>query len=79
MLKLMQWIFSWCIECELSLLPTYTFFEKRLISRNQDDKSAIEKRLAAYTIDVMHSKDYDHVIINDKRNVEWWNRHRICQ
>ena len=57
---------------ELNLLkifilpPNVEELKKRLISRNQDDKGAIEKRLAAYTADVMHSKDYDHVIVNDK-------------
>ena len=36
--------------------------------RNQDKKDSIEKRLLAYEEDIKHSKEYDHVIIND--NVE---------
>ena len=57
---------------ELNLLkifilpPSIQELEKRLITRNQDDKEAIKRRLSAYEKDVLHSKDYDHVIVNDK-------------
>ena len=57
---------------ELNLLkifilpPSLKELENRLVSRNQDDKDAIKRRLSAYSIDVTHSKNYDHVIINDK-------------
>jgi len=57
---------------ELNLLkifilpPSIEELEKRLISRNQDDKEAIKRRLSAYERDVTHAKDYDHVITNDK-------------
>ncbi|MBH90749.1 MAG: guanylate kinase [Candidatus Marinimicrobia bacterium] len=57
---------------ELNLLkifilpPSIEELEKRLISRNQDDKEAIKRRLSAYQRDITHSKDYDHVITNDK-------------
>ena len=57
---------------ELNLLkifilpPSIEELEKRLVSRNQDGKDAIKRRLSAYTKDVTHSKDYDYVIINDK-------------
>ena len=59
---------------ELNLLkifilpPSIKELKKRLISRNQDDKEAIKRRLSAYHVDVKHSKDYDHVLVND--NVE---------
>ena len=48
------------------LPPSKEELEKRLIARNQDDKEAIKRRLSAYEKDVLHSKDYDHVIVNDK-------------
>ena len=57
---------------ELNLLkifilpPSLEELEKRLISRNQDNKDAIKRRLSAYSKDVIHSKNYDHVIVNDK-------------
>tara|TARA_Y100000590_G_scaffold326156_1_gene370116 strand:- start:2096 stop:2653 length:558 start_codon:yes stop_codon:yes gene_type:complete len=57
---------------ELNLLkifilpPNIEELEKRLISRNQDNKEAINRRLSAYSRDVAHSKNYDHVIVNDK-------------
>jgi len=57
---------------ELNLLkifilpPSLEELEKRLISRNQDDKVAIKRRLSAYSVDVTHSKNYDHVLVNDK-------------
>jgi len=57
---------------ELNLLkifilpPSIKELEKRLISRNQDDKDAIKRRLSAYSQDVTHSKSYDHVLVNDK-------------
>ena len=57
---------------ELNLLkifilpPSIEELEKRLISRNQDDKDAIKRRLSAYSRDVIHSQNYDHVLVNDK-------------
>ena len=39
--------------------------KERLISRNQDDKLEVEKRLKAYDIDIKHWRDYDYVIINE--------------
>ena len=59
---------------ELNLLkifilpPSKEELKKRLVMRNQDKKDSIEKRLLAYEEDIKHSKEYDHVIIND--NVE---------
>ncbi len=48
------------------LPPNIEELKKRLVSRNQDDEEAIEKRLSAYSRDLIHSKKYDHVIVNDK-------------
>ena len=59
---------------ELNLLkifilpPNKEELKKRLIARNQDDEESIKNRLLAYSEDVNHSNEYDHVIIND--NVE---------
>ena len=59
---------------ELNLLkifilpPSKKELEKRLIARNQDDKESIKNRLLAYSKDIEHSNEYDHVIVND--NVE---------
>ena len=39
--------------------------EKRLISRNQDSKLEIAKRLKSYDEDVKHWCDYDYIIINE--------------
>ena len=50
------------------LPPSKDELEKRLIARNQDDKESIKNRLLAYSKDIEHSNEYDHVIIND--NVE---------
>ena len=57
---------------ELNLLkifilpPNIKELEKRLISRNQDDKEAIKRRLSTYSTDIIHSKNYDYVLVNDK-------------
>ncbi len=59
---------------ELNLLkifilpPSKKELEKRLIARNQDGKESIKDRLLAYSKDIKHSHEYDHVIVND--NVE---------
>tara|TARA_B100000029_G_scaffold310436_1_gene302962 strand:- start:7180 stop:7755 length:576 start_codon:yes stop_codon:yes gene_type:complete len=59
---------------ELNLLkifilpPSKEELEKRLIARNQDGKESIKDRLLAYSKDIEHSDEYDHVIVND--NVE---------
>ncbi len=50
------------------LPPSIEELEKRLILRNQDDKNAIKRRLSMYSKDIVHSKNYDHVIVND--NIE---------
>ena len=47
------------------LPPNKEELKKRLVDRNQDGKESIEKRLMAYDRDVQHSKDYDHVLINE--------------
>ena len=45
----------------------------RLISRNQDGKIEVEKRLKSFDLDVMHWCDYDYVVINE--NLENCFRH----
>ena len=56
---------------ELNLLkifilpPSKEELEKRLIARNQDGEESIKNRLFAYSQDVQHSNEYDHVIVND--------------
>tara|TARA_B100000963_G_scaffold322488_1_gene306578 strand:+ start:597 stop:1181 length:585 start_codon:yes stop_codon:yes gene_type:complete len=39
--------------------------EKRLISRNQDSKLEIAKRLKSYDEDIKHWSDYDYIITNE--------------
>ena len=53
--------------------------KERLISRNQDDKLEVEKRLNSYDFDVKHWSDYDYIVINE--NLENCFRHveRIIQ
>ena len=59
---------------ELNLLkifilpPSKEELEKRLIARNQDGKDSIKNRIMAYSQDIKHANEYDHVIVND--NVE---------
>tara|TARA_X000001036_G_scaffold363629_1_gene347550 strand:+ start:186 stop:773 length:588 start_codon:yes stop_codon:yes gene_type:complete len=45
----------------------------RLISRNQDGKLEVEKRLKSFDLDVKHWCDYDYVVINE--NLENCFRH----
>ena len=37
----------------------------RLISRNQDSKSEVEKRLKSFENDINHWSDYDYIVINE--------------
>ena len=39
--------------------------KERLISRNQDGKLEVEKRLKAYDLDIKHWRDYDYVVTNE--------------
>ncbi len=56
---------------ELNLLkifilpPSKEELKKRLIARNQDGEESIKNRLLAYSKDIQHSNEYDHVIVND--------------
>jgi guanylate kinase len=56
---------------ELSLIkifilpPSKKELENRLISRNQDQKDIVAKRLKSYDNDITHWSDYDYIIIND--------------
>lgn len=47
--------------------------KERLISRNQDDKLEVEKRLNSYDLDIKHWSDYDYIVINE--NLENCFRH----
>ena len=46
---------------------------ERLISRNQDSKLEVEKRLNSFDLDVKHWSDYDYVVTNE--NLENCFRH----
>ena len=39
--------------------------EERLISRNQDSKIEVEKRLRSFENDISHWSDYDYIVINE--------------
>ena len=45
--------------------PNKEELKKRLIKRNQDSPSEVERRFKAYDQDIKHWKDYDYVIINE--------------
>ena len=47
------------------LPPNKKELEKRLISRNQDQKEIVEKRLKFFKEDIKHWNDYDYIVIND--------------
>ncbi len=47
------------------LPPSKEELKKRLIARGQDRDESIQKRLLAYSEDIQHSKEYDHVLVND--------------
>ena len=36
-----------------------------MISRNQDSKSEVEKRLKSYNEDINHWNDYDYIVTNE--------------
>jgi len=47
------------------LPPDKDELKNRLISRNQDLREVVDKRLSSYDQDIMHWHDYDYIIIND--------------
>ena len=47
--------------------------KERLISRNQDGKIEVEKRLNSFDLDIKHWCDYDYIVINE--NLENCFRH----
>ena len=47
------------------LPPSKKELENRLITRNQDQKDVVAKRLKSYDNDIIHWSDYDYIIIND--------------
>ena len=51
------------------LPPNKAELKKRLIKRNQDNKTVVNTRLEAYENDIEHWVDYDHVIINDNLEI----------
>ena len=56
---------------ELNLLKIFittknrNSLKDRLISRNQDSKSEVEKRLKSYNEDINHWNDYDYIVTNE--------------
>ena len=64
---------------ELNLLKIFITIKskknlkERLISRNQDSKSEVEKRLNSFDIDIKHWCDYDYIVTNE--NLENCFRH----
>ena len=47
------------------LPPNKEELKKRLITRSQDGEKSIQRRLLAYSEDIQHSKEYEHVLVND--------------
>ena len=43
--------------------------KKRLINRNQNTSSEIEKRFNSFDNDIKHWNDYDYILINDNLDV----------
>ena len=64
---------------ELNLLKIFITIKskkdlkERLITRNQDSKSEVEKRLSSFDIDAKHWCDYDYIVTNE--NLENCFRH----
>ena len=64
---------------ELNLLKIFITIKskkdlkERLITRNQDSKSEVEKRLSSFDLDVKHWCDYDYIVTNE--NLENCFRH----
>ena len=64
---------------ELNLLKIFITIKSkknlkdRLVSRNQDSKSEVEKRLNSFDIDIKHWCDYDYIVTNE--NLENCFRH----
>ena len=53
--------------------------KKRLVSRNQNTNSEIEKRLKFYEEDIGHWKDYDFIIINENLDTCFKQLEKIIQ
>ena len=47
------------------LPPNKIELENRLFQRNQDNSEIVQKRLSSFDNDVLHWKEYDHIVIND--------------
>ena len=46
--------------------PNKNELKERLIKRNQDSKEEVERRYKAFDDDILHWKDYDFTVVNDK-------------
>ena len=45
--------------------PSYEVLERRLRGRGQDDDATVRRRLGAAQRELLHFREYDHVIVND--------------
>lgn len=61
------------------LPPSLKILKQRLISRNTDDKTTIEKRFAQALDDISHAKNFDYAITNDNFNVALHELYCIIQ
>ena len=48
------------------LPPSRSVLFKRLSNRDMRDKLIVEERMKQFNKDILHWKDYDYVVINDK-------------
>lgn len=48
------------------LPPSAASLEQRLVSRSQDGRDVIERRLAGATVEIAHWAEYDYVIVNER-------------
>ena len=46
--------------------PSKTVLQERLSNRHKKDKSIVEERIKQFDDDLLHWKDYDYVVVNDK-------------
>lgn len=47
------------------LPPSLIHLRQRLVDRNQDNLSSIEKRMAQAPMDITHQNEYNYVVVND--------------
>ncbi len=51
------------------LPPSKKELKKRLVEREQDRNTSIEKRLLSYEMDSFHWNEYDYILLNDKLEI----------